>query len=182
MSRKQNGRVSGRLIYLATLVAIVGVTGGVAMGVTILAPTTVNQTAGMYEGANQAPTGYNTTPTLSIANIPASVSACTVGPVTETTTAATIDVYFSDSTAGTTCTTGDFAELFTVSYSATPATAQTDQFTITTSYGTGPTVGYNSLNITTGTGAWTQTINVYVDYGSPNMPAGGIDTLTLVIQ
>ncbi len=184
MSKKQGGRMSGRLIYLATIVAIFGVTGGVAMGTAILAPTTVTQTAGMYAGANQAPTGYASTPTLTISNTPTAVSTCSASTVTETTNAGTTSVYLSDVTGGTTCTAGDFAELFVVSYSATITSAQSDKFTVTTQYGTGPTTGFNSVTITTGASGspWTQTIDVYVDYGSPSMPAGGIDTLTLVIQ
>ncbi len=178
-----NTRVSGRLIYVATLVAIVGVSGGVAMGSAILSPTAVAQTAGMYAGTNSAPNGYST-PTLSIANIPTGVTSCTTTPITEATSGKTVTMYLSDVTGGTACTAGDFAEMFNVSYSFSITSAQTDKFTITTSYGTTITTGFNSLSVTTGaTGSpWTQNVDVYVDYGSPSMPAGGIDTLTLVIQ
>ncbi len=184
MDRRAGGRLDGRLIYYATVIAIVGVTGGETIGLAIPAPTSLLQTSGVYSGSNQAPSGFAQSPTLSTSSVPASVAACTVGPLTEVTNGGTLNVTLSDVTGGTTCTGNDFAELFTVTFSATlsAGSPQTDRFTVTTSYGTGPTTGFNSITVTSGSpgSPWTQTINLYVDYG-PSLPTGGIDSLTLVI-
>lgn len=185
VDRRAGKRLDGRLIYYATVIAIVGVTAGEAIGLALPAPTTLLQTSGVYSGSNQAPAGFAQSPTLSTSSVPANVTTCTAGPLTESTNGGTLNVVLSDVTGGTACTANDFAELFTVAFSATisAGSPQTDRFTVTTSYGTGPTTGFNSVSVTTGSpgSPWTQTINLYVDYGA-SLPTGGIDSLTLVIE
>ncbi len=182
MTMKQSGRMSGRLIYVATVVAILGVTGGVAMG-SLLTAQSLNQTASMYQGNSSNPVGYGT-PALAIGYVPASVTTCSSGTVTEGSNNGVTNVYFGPTTGATTCSTNDFAEVFTISYSATITGVQTDKFTVSTQYGTGPTTAINSVSIATGASGspWAQTVNIYVDYGSGSAPTGGISTLSLVIQ
>lgn len=188
MHERAGGRVEGRLVYVATVVGMAGVLGGTSLGLTVLAPSSVTQSAGVYGGASQAPTGFGQGPTLSPSHVLPGVAACTAGPLTETINGGTVNVTLSSLTGGTVCTAGDFAELFTVDYSAqiSAGSPQTDTFTVTTSYDIGAnlTTGFNSVSLTTGSpGApWNQTINIFVDYGSVAGPTGGIATLTLVIQ
>ncbi len=186
MGEGRRKRTSGQLIYLGTIVAIVGVMAGAALGAALPAPGIVTQAAGVYSGAFKAPAGFTQSPTLAPSSVISNVTTCSAGPITEKTNGGTIDVTLSDATGGTTCTGGDFAELFTVQFSATIASGspQTDTFTVTASYGTTPTTGVNSVALTTGSpgSPWTQTIDLYVDFGPSPGPSGGISTLSLVIQ
>jgi len=174
--------VNRRLVYVATIVSLLGVTGGMAIAAGILSSTNVNQGASFYQGGNNGANGYGAA-TLQVSTIPASVSTCSTGAVTGATSGGSVNLYLSSTTGGTVCTTGDFAEEFTVAFSATVAT-QTNSFTITTQVGVA-TVQTNSQQVVVGTGtsgAFTQTVNVYVDYGAIQPPSAGIAVLDLVIQ
>ncbi|SRR5579871_412299 len=170
-----------RLVYLGTIVAIIAMSGGY-VAATVLVPTTVTQSASFFQGGNGGASGY-TTPSLVVSSTPAATSTCTSGTLTGATTAGTVTLILSSTSGGTVCTTGDFAEEFVVSFSATIAT-QTNSFTITTQVGAG-TVQTNTESVTLGTGtsgAFTQTVDVFVDYGAINPPASGVTVLDLVIQ
>jgi len=176
---RQRNRV--RLIYVATAVAVLGMAGGFVMA-SVLTTTNVNQGASFFQGGNNGANGYSTA-TLRVSAVPASVTTCTSSTVTGATSAGSVDVILSSTTGGTVCTTGDFAEKFTFNFSAT-ISSQTNTITVTTQVGAG-TVQTNSGTVTLGTGspsAFTQTVDVYVDYGSVSPPSGGITVLDAVIQ
>ena len=140
------------------------------MAASVLVPTTVTQSASFFQGGNGGANGYST-PSLVVASTPAATSA------------GTVTVILSSTSGGTVCTTGDFAEEFVVAFSAT-ITTQTNSFTITTQVGAG-TVQTNTESVDLGTGtsgAFTQTVDVFVDYGAINPPASGVTVLDLVIQ
>jgi hypothetical protein len=175
-------RLDRRLVYVATIVSLLGVTGGMAIAAGILSATNVNQGASFYEGGNSGANGYGTA-TLQVATTPAAVTTCSTSAVTGGTSAGTVNLFLSSTSGSTTCTTGNFAEEFSVSFSATIAT-QTNTFTITTQVGAGA-VQTNSQQVVLGTGtsgAFTQTVDVFVDYGTVQPPAAGITVLDLVIQ
>ncbi len=180
MSAKTSGRLSGRLIYAATIVAILGVTGGLAMGTSLLTPSTVTQTASYYGGASGSVTGMPA-PTLAL--------AYSGGPACQATNSSTVsgkivNVTMSAWSGATNCTSGHFSEEFTfTTYSATISTVSI-VFTISTQVGS---FAYqsNSATLTLGTGtsgAFTATIHVYVDYGANSAPTPGITALTLLVQ
>ena len=148
----------------------------------VLSSTTVNENANFYQGGNSGANGY-ASPTLQVTTVPAAVSTCSTGTITDSTSAGTANIELSSTSGGTTCTTGDFAEEYTLSFSATIAT-QSNTVTITTQVGASA-VQTNSVALTLGTGsssAFTATVHIYVDYGAVNPPAGGITTLDLVVQ
>ena len=174
--------VDRRLVYVATIVSLIGVTGGMAIAAGILSSTNVNQGASFYQGGNNGANGYGAA-TLQVTTVPVSVASCSTGAVTGVTSGGSVDVYLSSTTGSSTCTGGDFAEEFVLQFSASVAT-QTNAVTITTQVGAG-TVQTNSQQVVLGTGslgAFTQTVNVYVDYGSIQPPAAGITILDLVVQ
>jgi hypothetical protein len=175
-------QISRRTIYLGTVLTLLGVTAGMAIASSVLSSTTVNQGANFYQGGNNGANGYSTA-TLAVSTTPAATSVCTTGTKTGATSAGTVTLILSSTTGGTGCTAGNFAEEFSLSFSATIVT-QTNTLSVTTQVGAG-TVQTNSEAVTLGTGsssAFTQTVNVYVDYGSVNPPAGGITVLDLVVQ
>ncbi|MCI4328835.1 MAG: hypothetical protein L3K01_01710 [Thermoplasmata archaeon] len=176
---RENQRV--RTIYLVTTLVALGLAGGFALAA-VLTTTTVNQSANAYQGGNSGANGY-TTATLSVSTVPAAISVCTSGTKTGATSAGTVTLVLSSTSGGTVCTTGDFAEEYAFSFSAT-ITTQTNTITITTQVGAG-TVATNSEAVTLGTGssgAFTQTVDVFVDYGSVSPPGGGVTVLDAVIQ
>ena len=180
MNENRKAKMSGRLIYAATIVAILGVTGGVTMGA-FLSSTTVTQNANYYAGASASVPGYSA-PTLSISSSPSSTcTSAAAGPSNSGTTNVVLNAWNGASN----CTLGDFAEEFTFSFSATIST-QANTVTITTQVGSDP-VQSNSATITLGPGgapaSFTQTVHVFVDYpGSTQLPTGGITTLSLALQ
>ncbi|HEV2316933.1 MAG TPA: hypothetical protein VGV89_05095 [Thermoplasmata archaeon] len=172
---------SRKTLYVATVIAMVGSTLGL-VGAAVLSSTAVNESANFYQGGNNGANGYSS-PALKVATTPAAISTCSTSPVTDSTSAGTATVVVSSTSGSTTCTTGDFAEEFTLSFSAT-ITTQSNVLTATTQIGAG-TVQTNSVTLTLGTGTsgtFTATVDVYVDYGAVNPPAGGITTLDLVVQ
>ena len=174
--------VDRRLVYVATIVSLIGVTGGMAIAAGILSSTNVNQGASFYQGGNNGANGYGAA-TLQVTTMPLAVASCSTGAVTGATSGASVDVYLSATTGSSTCTGGDFAEEFVLQFSATIST-QTNAVTITTQVGAG-SVQTNSQQVVLGTGssgAFTQTVNVYVDYGTIQPPAAGITILDLVVQ
>jgi hypothetical protein len=175
-------RIDRRLVYVATIVSLIGVTGGMALAAGILSSTAVNQGASFYQGGNNGANGYGAA-SLQVTTVPAAVATCSTGAVSGTTSGGTSDLFLSATTGSSACLTGDFAEEFILSFSATIAT-QTNTLTITTQVGAG-TVQTNSQQVVLGTGsasAFTQTVDVYVDYGAIQPPAAGITVLDLVIQ
>jgi hypothetical protein len=174
-----NGRI--RTIYLATTVLALALAGGFALAA-VLTSTTVNQSANYYEGGNTGANGYSSA-TLSVSTVPAAIAACTSGTKTGSTSAGTVTLVLSSTSGGTVCTTGDFAEEFAFSFSAT-ITTQTNAVTVTTQVGASA-VQTNTESVTLGTGtsgAFTQTIDVYVDYGAVSPPVGGVTILDAVVQ
>jgi hypothetical protein len=173
---------SRRMVYLATIVALVGVTGGMALAA-VLSTTTVNQGASFYQGGNSGANGYGAA-SLQVATTPSGTSTCTSGAQTGSSSGGTVTLILSSTTGGTVCTTGNFAEEFILSFSAT-ISSQTNTVTITTQVGSG-TVNTNSQQVTLGAGgsasAFTQTVDVFVDYGSVAPPASGVTVLDVVVQ
>ncbi|MCI4368045.1 MAG: hypothetical protein L3K09_00560 [Thermoplasmata archaeon] len=170
-----------RAVYVATVTAVLGLTIGFALAA-VLSSTNVAQTASFYQGGNSGVTGY-TTPSLQVTTTPAATTTCTSSTQTVTSSGGTAQVILSSTTGGTVCTTGDFSEEFVFSFAGTVAT-QTDTFTITTQVGAG-TVQTNTGTVTVGTGtssSFAATVDVFVDYGAVNPPAGGVSVLDVVIQ
>ncbi len=169
------------MIYTAGIVGMLALTSGFALAA-VLTPTPVGQSANFYLGGNSAVNGYSA-PGLQVATTPAATSVCSSSPVTDAVSGASVNLILSSTTGSAGCTTGNFAEEFTIAFSATIST-QSNVFTITTQVSPG-TVQTNSVTLTLGTGvssAFTATVNVYIDYGAVNPPAGGIAILDLVIQ
>jgi hypothetical protein len=170
-----------RTIYTTTAIVAIALASGFTLAA-VLTSTTVTQHANYYQGGNSGATGY-TSATLQVSTTPASTTVCTSGTLTGTTSAGTVVVILSSTTGGTTCTAGDFAEEYVLTFSAT-ITTQTNSLTITSQVGAG-TVETNTEDVALGTGsssAFTQTVDVYVDYGTVSPPAGGITVLDLVVQ
>ncbi len=169
-----------RLIYAATAIAVLSMAGGMVLAA-VLTSTPVTQTANFYQGGSSPVPGYST-PTLSVSTTPTSTTTCTSGTIVGSVNGGTSTMILSSTTGGTVCTAGNFAEEFSFAFSETLTSTQTNTITITTQIGSG-TVQTNSEPITLGTGSpFTQTVNVYVDYGAVNPPSGGITVLDVVIQ
>lgn len=176
-----NRKLDRRVIYTAGIVAMLALTSGFALAA-VLGSTSVNQSANFYQEGNSGANGYSG-PALKVATIPIGTTVCSSSPVTQIVTGGVVNLILSSTTGGTVCTAGNFAEEFTVAFSAT-ITTQSNAFSVTSQVGAG-VVETNSVTLTLGTGissAFTVTVNVYVDYGAVNPPAGGITVLDLVIQ
>src|ERR1700691_1086992 len=104
-----SGTSKRRILFIATVVAMIGMTGGFALAAG-LTSTTVNQSAGLYSVSTSAVAAFPTTPSVTVTAIPASVAACSSGTQTLA-NSVTVNMYLPAST-GITCTTGDFAEEF----------------------------------------------------------------------
>ncbi|MCI4368044.1 MAG: hypothetical protein L3K09_00555 [Thermoplasmata archaeon] len=175
------GKTKVRAVYAATIIAVAAMAGGFALAA-VLSSTMVNQSANFYEGGNTGANGYGS-PALKVAVSPAAVASCTSTTQLVSVSGGTGIVVLSNTTGSAVCKTGDFAEEFTLSFSAT-VTTQTNTFTVTSLVG-GGTVMTNSGTVTVGTGAssaFTATVDIFVDYGAVNPPPGGITTLDLVVQ
>jgi hypothetical protein len=175
----QKNRV--RAIYTTTAIVAIALATGFTLAA-VLTSTAVTQHANYYQGGNSGANGYSTA-TLQVASTPTATTVCTSGTLTGATSAGTVVVIFSSTSGGTVCTAGDFAEEYVLTFSATIVT-QTNSLTITSQVGSG-TVQSNTEDITLGTGtssAFTQTVDVFVDYGTVSPPAGGITVLDLVVQ
>jgi hypothetical protein len=169
---------SRRTVYVAAIVAMVASTGGFALA-SVLSVAPVNQSASFYEGQGTGVNGYSA-PTLSVSQVPGGVSVCSSGPVTDAASAHTVVVVVSAYTGANNCSTLNFAEEFSLTFSATIVT-QSNNFTITTQVGAGA-VQTNSITILLGTGAstaFTATVDLYVDYGA--LPVS-VSVLDLVIH
>jgi hypothetical protein len=174
-----SGMTKRRVLYVATAVAMMGLTGGFVLAAG-LTSTTVTQSAELYSVSTNAVAAFPTTPTVTVTAIPASVSACTSTSQTLA-NSVTVDLYLAAST-GVVCTTGDFAEEFSFTSLATAA-AGTYSFTQYTTYGSGPTSGSSTASVTVAaTMSIPGTVNVFVDYGTASPPATGIASLSLVVQ
>jgi hypothetical protein len=174
-------QVSRRALLLGVAIAMIASTAGF-VAAAVLSTTTVTQGASFYQGSNSGANGYGS-PSLQVSVVPTAVTTCSTGTTTDSVSGGTATLVLSATTGGTTCTTNDFAEEFTLSFSAT-VTTQTDTFTVTTQVGAGA-VQSNTASLTVGTGtsgAFTATVNVFVDYGAINPPSGGITQLNLVVQ
>ena len=171
-----SGMTKRRVLYFATAVAMLGITGGFVLAAT-LTSTNVTQTAALYSVTSSASAAFPTSPTAAVSFTPASVSVCT-STAQALTSGGSANLYLPAS-ASVTCTTGDFAEEFTLTSSATAA-AGTYTMTIYTSYGAGPTNGAASGQISIASAlASSGTVNVFVDYGSVTPPTS-IASLSLV--
>lgn len=173
------GMTKRRVLYLATAVAMMGLTGGFVLAAG-LTSTTVTQNAALYSVSTSAVAAFPSAPTITVTATPASVSSCS-SSAAALSNGGTANLYLGAS-GSVTCTTSDFAEEFTLTSSAT-AVAGTYTFTVYTSYGAGPTVGSAAGSVTIGTTLSTAgTVNVFVDFGSVTPPANGIGSLSLVVQ
>lgn len=180
-------KVPGRLIYAATVVAILGMTGGFVLA-SIVTVTTTNEssTTNQVAGANSQLINSGTAGSIAVApgNVPGSVASCTSGSTAIPSTGGvggSVSAYVSATTGSAACTTGDYAQVYTIT-TGTTAPAGTYQVEITTQWGAGPTLGENTLTFTLGTTLTSAaTITLYVDYGSSLVPTGGISTLQIVI-
>lgn len=171
-----SGMTKRRVLYVATAVALMGISGGFVLAAT-LSSTNVSQSAALYSVSSAASAAFPTAPTASVTFTPASVSACSSSAATLA-SGGTANLYLPAS-ASVTCSGYDFAELFTLSSSAT-AGAGTYTFTVYTSYGAGPTTGAAQGQVTISTALTSSgTVNVYVDFGSTTPPAT-INSLSLV--
>lgn len=173
------GMTKRRVLYLATAVAMMGVTGGFVLAAG-LTSTNVTQNAALYEVSTSSVSAFPNTPTLAVTATPAAVAACS-SSAAALASGGSADLYLGAST-GVVCTTGDFAEEFTFTTSATAA-AGTYTFTQYTTYGAGPTSGSAAGQVTIATTLTSAgTVNVFVDYGAAAPPASGISSLSLVVQ
>ncbi len=170
-----------RAIYATTAIFAIALASGFTLAA-VLTSTTVNQHANYYQGGNAGANGYST-PTLQISSTPVSTTTCTSGTLTGAVSGQTITMILSSTSGGTVCTAGNFAEESILSFSAT-ITTQPNSITITTQVGAAA-VQTNTEDVTLGTGsssAFTQTVDVFVDYGAITPPAGGITVLDMVVQ
>lgn len=173
------GTSKRRVLYIATAVAMMGLTGGFVLAAG-LTSTTVTQSAALYSVSSSAVAAFPTTPSVTVTVIPVSVASCSSGSATLA-NSVTVDLYLPAST-GVLCTTGDFAEEFSFTSLATAA-AGTYTFTQYTTYGAGPTSGSAIGSVTVAAAmSISGNVNVFVDYGTTAPPAGGIGSLSLVVQ
>jgi hypothetical protein len=174
-----SGTSKRRILYIATAVAMLGLSGGFVLAAG-LTSTTVTQTAALYSVGTTAVAAFPTTPTVTVTAVPSAVAACTSGSPTLA-NSVTVDLYLPVST-GVTCTTGDFAEEFSFTSLATTA-AGTYTFTEYTTYGAGPTSGSSVGSVTVAAVmSIPGVVNVFVDYGTSAPPTNGIASLSLVVQ
>ena len=180
-------KVPGRLIYAATVVAILGMTGGFVLA-SVVTVTTTNQssTVNQVAGADSKLISSGTAGSIAVApgNVPAAVASCSSGTVTIPSpggVGGTVSAYVSATSASTSCATGDWAEVYTIT-TGTTAPSGTYSVQVTTQWGVGPTLGENTVTFSLGTTLTSAaTITLYVDYGSAMAPTGGITTLQIVI-
>jgi len=173
-------KLSRRTFYLAAIVAIVASTSGFALASVLSPATAVSQSANFYQGQSGAVAGYET-PTLSVGMSP---GACSAATVDDGTSGGSVNLVLSAYTDGTNCTAGDFAEVFTLDYTIASTTTHVDNFTIYSQFGAGA-VQSNYVHLQLGTaspGAFSASIQVFVDYGTGMPPAGGIQNLDLIIH
>jgi hypothetical protein len=174
-----SGTTRRRVLYLATAVAVLGLSGGFVLAAG-LTSTTVTQSASLYSVSTTGVAAFPTSPTVTVTAVPASVAACSAPGLTLA-NSVTVNIYVPAST-GITCTTGDFAEEFTFTSAAT-APAGTYTFTQYTTYGAGPTSGSSTGSvIVAAVMSIPGTVNVFVDYGTAAPPTNGIASLSLVVQ
>jgi hypothetical protein len=176
-------KVPGRLIYAATVVAILGMTGGFVLA-SVVSVTTTNETSttNQVAGGNSQLITSGTAGSIAVApgNVPAAVASCS-GGATAVTSGSAVSAYVSGTSGSAACATGDWAEVYTIVTGST-APAATYQVEITTQWGTGPTLGENTVSFTIATALTSAaTLTLYVDYGSSMAPTGGISTLQVVI-
>ena len=180
-------KVPGRLIYAATVVAILGMTGGFVLA-SVVTVTTTNETSttNQVAGGNSQLINSGTAGTIAVApgNVPAAVASCSSGSTAIPSTGGVggaVSAYVSATSGSAACTTGDYAQVYTIT-TGTTAPAGTYQVQVTTQWGVGPTLGENTLTFTLGTTLTSAaTITLYVDYGGAVAPTGGISTLQIVI-
>lgn len=171
---------SRRTFYLAAVVAIVASTSGFALASVLSPPTTTPQGANFYDGTNVGVTGY-TSAALSVAQTPDPTLACSSGTVVDTTTGQTAVLTISAYSGATNCSSNDFAEEFVLGYVTTGSASQVDNFTVYTQLGAGA-IQSNSAHLDIGgSGTFTATVEVFVDYGHLP-PAAGITVLELVLH
>ncbi|MCI4322786.1 MAG: hypothetical protein L3K03_01980 [Thermoplasmata archaeon] len=182
MPNWRDSRWTGRAVFLGTVVAILGITGGFAMA-SVLTSTSVTQTADFDQGTGAGVPTYPA-PTLLISISP--TSSCTSGQQTVALSIATPPTAQVTVAPGGTCAAGDFAEEFQFALSSTTTSLnQVNTLTITSQVGAGSvTTNTQSMKVTTAApaGTYTGTLDVFVDYGSVNPPSGGITLLNVVVQ
>jgi hypothetical protein len=173
------GKIHRRAVYVATIVAMLAMTGGFAAAVVLAPATPVNQTVNSYQGTSTSTVDFPTSPTLGIStsgnptSVLTSVSASAPG-------GATYKFSFC-ANSGCTMAGGDFDEVFTFTSSATVAGGASNTFTVYTTFGSGPSTQQQSLSYGSTvlhTGA--DTVEIYIDYGA-TPPAGGIASLDVIV-
>ena len=172
---------SRRTFYLAAVVAIVASTSGFALASVLSTPTTITQGSEFYAAQGSGLVNWQP-PTLGMGQSVA--SSCSGPTVVEGSTGQTVNLELSAYDGGTNCTTGNFAEVFTIDYTAPSVSTQSTNLTIYTHLTGEPVqVSYVTLVLGTGSpGAFTANVNVIVDYGMTNPPNQGIPFLELLMH
>lgn len=166
---------SRRAVFLAAAVAIIASTSGFALASFLSPPTTVNQTASFYNGADVQVAGFST-PVLAIAQTPNGVAGCspeqdTNSAVMDVTTGGVATLVLSAYDGGSNCTTGNFAVEFSFDYFLDPTTTHDLNFTIYSQVPGGQPFETNYGHMMLGpatSGSFGATVQVFVDYGQVN--------------
>lgn len=167
-----------QLLYAVTAVAIVSTTAGFSLAST-LSSSTVSQTASLYSVSTSGVAGFPTTPAVAVGSLPPGVSACTSSAVALASGGSA--ALYLPASAAVTCATGDFAIVLNFT-SAANAGAGTYSFTSFDAFGTGPTTGAATANVSVAsTLSSAGLVSVYIDFGTTTPPAGGISSLSVVV-
>ena len=177
----------GRALTVLVVAAAVSFVGGFVLA-SVVTITTTNETSttSQVAGGNSVLINSGTAGSVSVnpSVVPLLVTTCSSGTVTIPSPAGvggTVSAYVSSTTGSTTCTAGDYAQLFKI---VTGSTAASGTYTtqVTTQWGSGPTLGENTVTFSLGTTLVSAaTINLYVDYGTVLAPTGGITSIQVVI-
>jgi hypothetical protein len=182
--RKKDRRVGAKTVaVLVATVAIVGVIGGLAWA-QLLSSTNVMSNQTGYSGEGGVNPDFGNAPTLVPSTITASTCSTTPSANYPAGSANSYHTIAILSVTGT-CTTGDWAEVWTFTSNATGPFTGSVSFIVSTSYGSTPTT--YSTTVTLSATAWTATLGgtpfltIEVDYGTVAPPTGGIGTLSVVV-
>ena len=167
-----------RTLYMLTAIAMASATGGFGLAST-LSSTSISQTASLFSVSTSGVAAFPTPPTVQVAAVPLNVSACSASPTSLTSGGSVL--LFLPASSLVSCNTGDFAVALNFTSAATAA-AGTYTFSSFDAYGSGPTNGasvgtVDIASVLSSSG----TVSVYIDFGGPSPPPGGISSLSLVV-
>lgn len=165
-------------VYGATIIALLVMAVGFVTA-TVLTNVAVSQNVNSYTGGTSSTVDFPTTPTLTISQVgnpTAVVSTITVSAGTGSTLK-----FAMCAPSGCTLAATDFDEVFTFTSAASVTAGASNTFTVTTTFGTGPTTTQATLTYTAGgTQTSADTVEIFIDYGI-GTPSGGISTLDVVV-